>query len=81
MVKINSKYPPIPRIMTGLYSLDRACINDLGDLGVPVGHFWEIVGTTGIGKSTFAYSLAGILATIQEKNIVLCDFEVLILNS
>lgn len=75
MIEIIGSYPPIPRLMTNLYSLDRAFVNDLGDLGVPVGHCWEIFGTNHVGKSTFSYALSGILATIQKSNIVLCDFE------
>jgi len=74
-IEIISKHPPITRVMTGFYSLDHAFINDLGELGVPIGHCWEIFGTTHVGKSTFAYSLSGILATNQKSNIVLCDFE------
>ena len=74
-IEVIGSYPPITRLQTGFYSLDRAFINDLGEIGVPVGHCWEIFGTSHTGKSTFAYSLSGILATLQKKNIVLCDFE------
>jgi RecA/RadA recombinase len=74
-IEVIGSYPPITRLQTGFYSLDRAFINDLGELGVPVGHCWEIFGTSGIGKSTFAQSLSGIIAEIQKKNIVFNDFE------
>jgi len=74
-IEVIGTYPAITRLTTGFYSLDRAFVNDVGDIGVPVGHCWELFGTSGIGKSTFVQSLAGILAEIQKKNIVLCDFE------
>lgn len=74
-VEVISKYPHITRLQTNFYSLDRAFVNDLGEIGVPVGHCWEIFGTTHVGKSTFAYALSGIIASIQNSNIVLCDFE------
>jgi len=70
-VKIEGNHPNIQRIKTGYYSLDHAFINHKGDLGMPIGVGYEIFGATGIGKSTLAYSLAGMLAD----DIVLCDFE------
>jgi RecA/RadA recombinase len=74
-VEVIGSYPSITRLMTGFYSLDRAFVNDRGELGVPIGHCWELFGTSGLCKSTFTNSLAGIIASIQKKNIVLCDFE------
>lgn len=70
-MKIHGNHPNIQRINTGYYSLDHAFINHKGDLGMPIGVGYEIFGATGIGKSTLAYSLAGLLAD----DIVLCDFE------
>lgn len=75
MATISGKYAPAIRVMTGLYSLDRAFENDIGELGVPVGVGYEIFGLSGIGKSTFAISYAGMLGRITQKNIVLADFE------
>jgi len=63
------------RVVTGYYSLDRACTNDLKEIGVPIGHGYEIFGSTFIGKTTFSMALAGIIAKELEKNIVLADFE------
>jgi len=74
-IEVIGSYPEISRIVTGLYSLDRAFTNDLEEIGVPVGHCWEIFGTSHTGKSSFTYALSGILAAKQNKNIVLCDFE------
>ena len=74
-MKITGNHPTCVRIKTGLYSLDHAFINHLGDVGIPIGIGYENFGATGIGKSTFSYSLAGIIARIQESDIVLSDFE------
>lgn len=72
MVEIIGNHPKINRKIVGLYSFDKAFVNHLGDLGIPIGVGIEIFGATGIGKSTLAYSLAGL---ISEKNLLLCDFE------
>lgn len=74
-MKITGNHPTCVRIKTGLYSLDHAFINHLGEVGIPIGIGYENFGATGIGKSTFSYSLAGIIARIQESDIVLSDFE------
>jgi hypothetical protein len=42
---------------------------------VPIGIGYENFGATGIGKSTFSYSLAGMIAKAQDSDIVLSDFE------
>ena len=65
----------VPRIVTGLRSLDRAFYNEKRQYGIPVGCGWEVYGATAIGKSTFVYSLAGIIAREQKGNIVLLDLE------
>jgi len=74
-MKITGSHPVCKRIKTGLYSLDHAFINNRGEVGIPVGIGYENFGGTGIGKSTFSYSLAGIIARIQKGDIVLSDFE------
>lgn len=72
MIEIIGSHLPCDRVLTGLYSLDRAFVNDVGELGVPVGIGYEIFGSNHVGKSTFTYSLAGWIA---KNNIVLSDFE------
>ena len=72
-VKLVGDFPEIKRFMTNMYSFDRAFVNYRGDLGMPIGTAYELYGVTHVGKSTFAYSLAGILANGAE--IALCDFE------
>ena len=74
-IKIVGSRPKIKRLVTGLYTLDRACTNDLGEIGIPIGTGYEIFGLTGTGKSTLCYSLAGIIGRELKGNIVLSDFE------
>lgn len=65
----------IHRIQTGFYSLDRAFTNFLGETGIPVGTGYEVFGVSHIGKSSFCYSLAGLIAGKLNGGILLCDFE------
>ena len=77
MIEIITDIDPIPRVETGYYSLDRAFIgaND-EDIGVPYGTGYEVFGQTGVGKSTFVYSLSGILSVLTaNEGIGLADLE------
>lgn len=75
MIKFTGQHPKCNRVLTGCYSLDRAFINHAGEIGVPVGISWETFGAKGIGKSSFAYSLAGLIAKAQKSGIIISDFE------
>ena len=66
---------PIKRHLTGLYSFDHAFETATGEIGMPIGTGYEIFGSKGIGKSTFCYSLAGMLAINLQTNIHLSDLE------
>lgn len=63
------------RFITGLYSLDRACMGEETSIGLPYGIAYQVFGATGVGKSTFAYGLSGYIANYLNGNIALCDFE------
>ena len=63
------------RMELGLYSLDKAFINRKGEFGLPLGKGMELFGKTGIGKSTIAYGLSGIVAKHLGGNIALADLE------
>lgn len=65
----------VQRIVTGLYSFDRAFINQRGDIGFPIGKGIEVYGVTNCGKSTITYGFAGMIASRLGKNIALADFE------
>lgn len=62
--------PVVKRALTGWHSFDNAFTNFQGDVGLPL-TFIEVSGANHVGKSTFAYSLAGRL----NLGMVLCDFE------
>ena len=66
---------PIKRHITGLYSFDQALSNFKGDIGMPIGCAYEVYGHKGIGKSTFCYSMAGMIAKSFNTNIHLSDLE------
>lgn len=72
---ITGNQKKIIRVQTGFHSLDRAFINDQGEIGVPIGIGYEIFGLSGIGKSTFTFSLAGLLGRELKKNIVIAALE------
>jgi recombination protein RecA len=74
-INIIGDAPTIKRLETGLHSFDRAFENRKGEIGFPLGKGIEVFGATHIGKSTIAYGLAGIIASIQERNIALADLE------
>jgi RecA/RadA recombinase len=73
-VNIIGSYPPVPRVRTGLLSLDVA-LSDKGVLGAPMRSIYEIYGYPNAGKSSLAYYLSGKLSPTQE--IAVCDLEML----
>lgn len=64
-----------PRIMTGLYSFDWAFIDNKGKAGLPLRSIIEIVGHTGVGKSTVMLYLGGLIAKKTSRNLYLLDME------
>jgi RecA/RadA recombinase len=73
---ITGHVKPVKRIVTGLWSFDRAFRSTKTDsLGFPLGKLVEIWGPTSTGKSTIVYSLAGMIAANEDYDISLADFE------
>jgi RecA/RadA recombinase len=66
---------PIKRHLTGLYSFDHAFETAKGEIGMPIGTGYEVFGSKSIGKSTWCYSMAGMLAVALQTNIHLADLE------
>lgn len=73
MAKIIGEYPPIERVDTKLWSLNRALSNS-SEVGFPMTTY-EITGFGGIGKSTWVSSLMGIIGNHYNKNIVYAPIE------
>ena len=63
------------RVVTGLHSFDWSLSGREAKPGLPLRSIIEITGAQGIGKSTFMFSLAGIVAASLKRNITLIDFE------
>ena len=65
----------VTRTITGLWSFDRAFINNRGDIGLP-NWMVELYGPSYSGKSTFAYSIAGIVCMANNRKVLaLADLE------
>lgn len=65
----------IERIVTGFHTLDWAFADASGNKGLPLRSIIEITGQQGIGKSTFMFSLSGVVASKLGNAITLLDFE------
>lgn len=73
MAEIVGEYPSIERVVTGLWSLDRA-LSDKSNVGFPITTY-ELTGFGGIGKSTFASSILGMVGAHYKKDIVYAPIE------
>jgi len=67
---------PVSRILTGFWSLDNATMNNRGERGWVIPSYVEVYGKEGVGKTNFAVSIAGLVATKLEKDISFLDFEI-----
>jgi len=67
----------ISRVPLGLLSFDLALGSNSGKMGVPLRTMIEIAGRTHVGKSTTAYYMAGMLASLETNTgkIEICDLE------
>lgn len=66
-------YPSIERVVTGLWSLDRALSNRTS-IGFPMTTY-ELTGFGGIGKSTWASSILGLIGAHYKKDLVYAPIE------
>jgi len=76
MPTVVGKYPKLERIRSGIFSLDYA-LKDKDKLGIPLRVIYEIYGYTNSGKSTLSYYLSGIVGQYFNKDITICDLEML----
>jgi RecA/RadA recombinase len=74
-INIIGNFPKVERQVTGLYTFDRAFINNTGVIGFPLGTGVEIFGANHVGKTTVTLGLSGLIASAQEYNIAWADFE------
>lgn len=73
-VEFVGEYEPIQRVVTGLYTLDRA-LADKSSIGIPLRSLYELYGYEHCGKSTLAYFLSGKIR--PEGRVYIADFELL----
>ena len=75
-IKFVGPQVPVSRILTGFWSLDNATMNNRGERGWTVPSYVEVYGKEGVGKTNFAVSISGIIATHLKKDISFLDFEI-----
>jgi recombination protein RecA len=63
------------RVLTGLYSFDRAVGDSGGRIGFPLRTLVELYGKKGVGKTSMCLSLMGRIANKTNKPISILDFE------
>lgn len=73
MINFEGVCPPLERFKTGFWSLDQSLRNAAGEVGFPLRAMVEVYGATGVGKSTWTYTLASRIN--PEGKIVLADLE------
>jgi len=66
---------PIKRLCLGMYSYDRAFITAEGEIGMPLGTGYEVFGAPSVGKSTYCYSMMGIIGKLLTANGAIADLE------
>lgn len=69
------KFESTTRLVTQCYSLDRALADFKGNRGFPLKSVVEIYGNKGVGKSSFCFSLMGMMGKFLQKNMVILDWE------
>lgn len=73
MANLIGDYPPIARVKTGLFSLDRA-LSNRHEVGFPLTTY-EVTGFGGIGKSTWSSSILGLVGAHYGKDLVYAPIE------
>ena len=73
MANLIGTYPPIERVETGFWSLDKA-LGDGKKLGWPM-TIYDIFGNQDVGKTTFSTTIAGILGNHYKGNIIYLPIE------
>lgn len=63
------------RVVTGCHSLDWALGDYLGNVGIPLKAIVETYGGKNVGKSTFCFSLLGMIGAKLGRNVTILDWE------
>lgn len=72
---VGDEFSSTERVITQCHSLDIALADAQGHLGYPLRSITELYGAKGVGKTAFATSMMGMVASRLGKNITLLDWE------
>lgn len=72
---IGDEFGSTERIVTQCHSLDLALSDRQGNIGIPLRSIIETYGGKNVGKSTFCFSLLGMIASKLQRNITILDWE------
>ncbi len=72
---IGDEFNSTERVLTLCHSLDWALGDRQGNLGVSLRSIMEVYGGKNVGKSTFCFSLLGMIASKLSRNVTILDWE------
>lgn len=72
---IGDEFSSTHRVATGCHSLDHALADRLGNLGIPMRSIFEVYGGKNVGKSTFCFSLSGMIGRELQRDVTILDWE------
>ena len=72
---IGDEFGSTERIVTQCHSLDNALADRQGNVGIPLRSIIEVYGGKNVGKSTFCFSLAGMIASKLQRDVTILDWE------
>jgi len=72
---VGDSFSSTERVLTNCHSLDWALADALGNRGIPTRSIFEVYGGKNVGKSTFAFSVLGMVAAKLQRNITILDWE------
>lgn len=72
---LGDEFKSTQRVLTNCHSLDLALADKFCNIGWPLRSVVEIYGPKGVGKSTLAFSIMGMVAKQLGKNVTILDWE------
>lgn len=72
---IGDEFGSTERVVTNCHSLDRALADRAGNLGIPLRSIIEVYGGKNVGKSTYAFSLVGMIGAKLQRDATILDWE------
>lgn len=69
------EFSSVERVITQCHSLDWALSDNQSNMGVPLTSITEVYGAKNVGKSTFCFSLLGMIGSKLQRNVTILDWE------